>query len=180
MTDPRIAALTAAGAPTLEHIDLDTLDGFRFADGAGFPPSYRAFIRHVGWARIYGLWLIYPPTHPGFADGLMGRGGRLTRRFHDEYAEAREQDFDDVIEPDGDWALAQRLQVFAWSENGDLLLWDPTERDGDGEFPVWESARMQSLHYRGTSLGEVLDGLRTRAGGLAQDASFAPLPAARI
>ncbi len=175
-----IDALSLAGSPTLEHIDLAALDGFRFADGAGYPPSYRAFVRHSGWARAFGLWLIYPPVLDGYADGVSGRGRVLTQRLREEYRESREEGFDWVVEPDGDWELVGRLEVFGWSENGDLLLWETTARDASGEFPIWESARMQSLHRRGTALDQVFTGLRERAGSLARDANLQPLGATRL
>ena len=54
------------------------MDSYRFPDRQGFPDSYRAFIRHAGWARTFGLWLIYPPVLPGFADGWQGRARNLT------------------------------------------------------------------------------------------------------
>ena len=65
-------ALTVDGRPTLAHIDFALMDSYRFPDRQGFPDSYRAFIRHAGWARTFGLWLIYPPVLPGFADGWQG------------------------------------------------------------------------------------------------------------
>jgi len=180
MTRPRIEDLTVRGEKTLEHIDHDVLERFRFPDGRGFPPSYSAFIRHAGWARLFGLWLIYPPVRRDYADGLLGRGRSLTERFAEEYREGEEDGYDWIVEPDGDWQCAHRLQVFGWSENGDVLLWDTSARDTAGEFPIWESARMQSLHRRGSNLAEVLPGLRARAGRLAVDVDVHPLAATRL
>lgn len=76
-----IDELAVHGDPTLEHVAMDELENFRFPDGGGFPPSYVAFVRRVGWARLFGLWLLYPPVRPGYADGLSGRGGNLTERL---------------------------------------------------------------------------------------------------
>lgn len=175
MSEQRIEDLSIGGERTLEHIDHDALERFRFPDGHGFPPSYAAFVRHLGWARLFGLWLIYPPVLPGHADGLLGRGRALTSRFAEEYREGEAEGFDWIVEPDGDWQRARSLQVFGWSENGDVLLWDTSARDGAGEFPIWESARMQSLHRRGSTLAEVLPGLRARAGSLSMDHDAQPL-----
>lgn len=155
--------LTVDGQPTLEHIDFAVLDSFRFPDGDGFPASYRAFIRHAGWARSFGLWLIYPPVHPGFADGWQGRAGYLTANLHSVYREGHSEEFDWMVEPDGDWSLPASLHVFGLSENGDALLWDTTSRGTDGEFPVWESRSLNSLHRLGDSLSEALPSIRDRA-----------------
>lgn len=94
--------------------------------------------------------------------------------------EGHDEELDWIVEPGGDWDWAQSLQVFGWSENGDLLLWDTSGRDASGEFPIWESAWMQSLHRRGSSLDQVLAGLRQRAGGLARELDIEPLPPARL
>ncbi|MDX2565525.1 hypothetical protein PV371_39325, partial [Streptomyces sp. TX20-6-3] len=123
ISDP-IADLRLLGSPTIEHIDFDVLDGYRFADGEGFPASYRAFVRHAGWGRAFGLWLVYPPVRSGYADGLHGRGTQLTSRFRASYRDGESEAFDWMVEPDGHWSLAATLEVFAWSENGDALLWD--------------------------------------------------------
>ena len=159
-------ALTVEGQSTLQHIDFTVLDSFRFPDRQGFPDSYRAFIRHAGWARTFGLWLIYPPVLPGFADGWQGRARNLTAHLRSVYREGRDDEFDWMIEPDGDWSLPDSLQVFGWSENGDALLWDTASRGADGEFPVWESRSFNSLHRLGGSFHEVLPSIRTRAMGL--------------
>lgn len=165
-----------------EHIDLVALDGYRFADDRGFPPSYRTFIRRAGWGRSFGLWLIYPPVLPGYADGWQGRAGNLTTRFRAAYEDGQAEDFDWMIEPDGAWPLAQSLEVFAWSENGDALLWDTATRDVDGEFPVWESRSLNSLHLLGANLNEALPLIRERATALfgADLPDFEPLPAVRL
>lgn len=174
-------ALRVGGEPTRMHIDFAGLDGFSFDDGGGFPPSYRDFIRHSGWARTFGLWLVYPPVLPGYADGFVGRGGQLTRAFRAAYRDGQDENFDWMIEPDGSWELVASLTVFGWSENGDALLWDTTARDAHGEFPVWESVHMDTMHRRGTNLAEVLDGLRSRAGALADNVvDIQPLPPTRV
>jgi len=146
----------------LDHVDLVALDAFRFDDGGGYPPSYRQFIRTRGWARTFGLWLIYPPVLPGFADG-RSRAVNLTARFRAAFADGHEEDYDWMILPDGDWALSERLEVFGWSENGDVLLWDVGGRDAAGEFPVWESRGMNTLHRLGESLTAALPLLSDRA-----------------
>jgi hypothetical protein len=155
--------LKVNGRPTLEHVDLELLDSYRFPDGAGFPESYRAFIRHSGWARLFGLWLIYPPVVNGFADGLEGRGENLTARFHAVYREGRAEGLNWMVEPDADWSLPPSLRVFGWSENGDALLWDTSSRTPDGEFAVWESRSLDALHKLGGSLSEALPLIRARA-----------------
>lgn len=165
-----------------EHIDLVALDGYRFADGGGFPASYRTFIRCAGWGRSFGLWLIYPPVLPGYADGWQGRGGHLTTYFRTAYEDGQAEDFDWMIEPDGTWPLAQSLEVFGWSENGDALLWDTATRDADGEFPVWESRSVNSLHLIGANLDDALPRMRERSTALfgADLPDFEPLPAVRL
>ncbi|MFJ2077159.1 hypothetical protein ACIOGW_18530 [Streptomyces anulatus] len=179
--DP-VAGLRLAGAPTVEHIDFEVLDRFRFADGGGFPDSYRAFVRHAGWGRTFGMWLFYPPVLPGYADGLRGRGERLTARFRASYREGETEGFDWMTEPDGRWSLAASLEVFAWSENGDSLLWNTASRDANGEFAVWESRGGDSLHHLGAGLRQALPLVRARSGHSSGPRPFAvePLPAARL
>ena len=67
-----------------------------------------------------------------------------------------------MVEPDADWSLPASLHVFGWSENGDALLWDTASRGTDGEFPIWESHSLDSLHLLGGSLSEALPTIRTR------------------
>ncbi|MER7550169.1 hypothetical protein [Streptomyces anulatus] len=181
ISDP-MAELRLSGPPTTEHIDFEALDGYRFEDGEGFPDSYRAFVRHAGWGRTFGLWLVYPPVLPGYADGLRGRGGRLTARFRASYREGRTEEFDWMVEPDGHWSLAADLEVFAWSENGDALLWNTGSRDTNGEFAVWESRGGNSLHHLGGDLRQALPLVRARSVDAFGPRAFAvePLPASRL
>lgn len=170
ISDP-IAELRLLGSPTTEHIDFEALDGYRFADGEGLPTSYRAFVRHAGWARAFGLWLVYPPVRPGYADGLHGRGTQLTTRFRASYREGESEGFDWMVEPDGNWSLSATLEVFAWSENGDALLWDSASRNTDGEFRIWESCAFDSLQYLGADLRAALPLMLDRSIGI-----FGPRP----
>lgn len=155
------------------HIDAAALT----ADD--LPPSYRAFIAEAGWGRTFGLWLILPPVLPGWADGLEGHGRALSDTLHASYAESRADDFDWVIEPDGSWELAERLVVFASSENGEVLAWDPAERRADGECPVYLSNRGQSLERVGSTLDEVLPILRERS-PFSGDHDVEPLAGVRL
>ncbi|KQT96745.1 hypothetical protein [Sanguibacter sp. Leaf3] len=177
-----LSELRCLGEPTLAHVDLDLLDRYRFADGGGFPPSYSDLVRRVGWGRTFGLWLVYPPLLPGFADSWQGRAAELTRRFAATYDDGRREDFDWMVEPDGSWELAADLCVFAWSENGDALLWDTGSRGTDGELPVWESRSLDSLHHLGASLVEALGHLSASADALfgPRDHDVEPLPAVRL
>jgi hypothetical protein len=155
--------LRIAGKPTTEHIDFRSLDNHRMPDGGAFPGTYRHLIRRIGWGRMFGLWMIYPPVLPGYADGWHNRASVLTEHFRTAYRDGRDEDFDWMIEPDGDWMLPASLTVFGASENGDYLLWDTASRTGDGELPVWESRRMDTLHRLGDSLAEALPALHSRA-----------------
>jgi hypothetical protein len=172
--------LGVIGRPSLEHVDLTMLDSYSFPDGRGFPDSYREFIRHSGWARAYGLWLIYPPVMPGFdtCDSWQDRAQVLTGRFQDFYREGRRLGYDFLLEPDGDWSLALSLMVFGWSENGDYLLWETASRGVDGEFPVWVSARGQSMRRLGACLHRALEVLRTESVSLFGECAdgIEPLP----
>lgn len=149
--------------PTVEHIDFEALESFRFEDGMGFPQSYQNFVKTYGWARSFGMWLIYPPVRTGFADG-RARAQNLSEHFQVVYLVGQEEGFDWMVEPDGDWQIATRLEVFGWSENGDFLLWDTSSRAANGEFPVWESRGLNSLHRIGSSLDEACAALNERSG----------------
>ncbi len=52
---PDWSAFELVSEPTRAHLDLTQLAEHRFADGGGYPPSYRAFIERFGWARTLGL-----------------------------------------------------------------------------------------------------------------------------
>ena len=182
MANEEIDTLVIRGRPTLAHVDLDALEAFELPDAGGLPPSYVAFIRHAGWARTFGLWLIYPPVLTGYADGLLGRGGHLTEVVRARYAEAETDGYDWVVEPDGSWAMTPSLQVFGWSENGDVLMWDASARGSDGELPVWVSYGMNSLHYAGATLGAALATIRARVPERPAGAGYdvEPLSAVRL
>ncbi|RMI32375.1 hypothetical protein [Nocardia stercoris] len=174
------SSIRIQGAPTLEHVDLDVLDAYRFADGGGFPASYREFVRSLGWGRLFGLWLVYPPVLDGYADGWQARSRILTERLQEAYHDGLAEEFDWMIEPDGDWSLVDSLRVFAISENGDVLLWDTAVRDEHGEFPVYRSQRMNSLWLLGPSLDAASPILRAEALSGEFDFDFEPLAAQRL
>ncbi|PRB01295.1 hypothetical protein CQ047_18490 [Microbacterium sp. MYb72] len=146
--------------PTL---DEGTLTNHRLPDGAGFPPSYASFVRSFGWGRLFGLWLIYTPAPSGFGDGVLGRGQHLTDRLHEDFDEGRTEGYDWKVEPHGSWEIAQRLMVFAMSENGDYLAWDTGARDGDDdELTIYHTTRFDSLTNIGRDLHEAIEWLRAR------------------
>lgn len=182
MADAHHRLTIGDGGPSTAHIDFAALESFRFPDGLGYPPSYQAFVRECGWARTFGLWLIYPPVLPGYADGRE-RADNLTARFLDSYLDGQSEEFDWMVEPDGTWGTPASLRVFGWSENGDALLWDTSERRRDGEFPVWESRGLNALHLLGGSLAEALPLLRERANAHSEPADgvdVEPLTPARL
>ncbi|WFR72819.1 hypothetical protein P9209_02605 [Prescottella defluvii] len=172
------STLRVPGRPTLAHVDPDVLETYRFADGGGFPESYRGFVRSLGWGRLFGLWLVYPPVLEGYADGWRARSRILTERLREAYRDGQDEGYDWMIEPDGDWSLVDSLQVFAFSENGDVLLWDTAVRDGRGEFPVYCSQKMNSLRLLGPSLEAAAPLLRAEAAAFVSDFDFEPLTAA--
>lgn len=161
-------------------LDEGTIEHHRLPDGAGLPPSYVSFVRTFGWGRLFGLWLVYTPVPSGFGDGVVGRGGHLTDRLHEEFREGQTEGDDGKIEPDGSWEIAERLVVFAMSENGDYLAWDTGARDRDGELPIFHTARFDSLTRIGDDLHEAVEALRGHRFGQADDPiDFRPLiPAA--
>ncbi|QIK71388.1 hypothetical protein G7070_02660 [Propioniciclava coleopterorum] len=171
----RIADLRIDGTPTRAHVDAAALE-----QPGAYPPSYRAFVAHAGWGRLFGLWLVLPPVLPGHADGLPATGDALTAFVRADYADSRADDFDWVIEPDGSWDLVEHLVVFGISENGHHLLWDTSRRDAAGEFAVWVSDRGQSLRRLGDDLEAALPLLSELAGPLAPAGhDVSPLPATR-
>ncbi|MFF3064309.1 hypothetical protein ACFVQ3_07115 [Oerskovia sp. NPDC057915] len=151
--------LTLTGKPALDAVATELLEGFRFDDGEGFPSSYRRLVGRAGFCRLFGLWLVYPPARDGFADGWQHRAARLTDRFRATYEDGQAEGFDWMVEPDGDWSIARRLVVFAFSENGDALLWDPSTRTG-GELAVWCSTGLNALTLLGASWSLALPRLR--------------------
>jgi hypothetical protein len=162
--------LTLTGTPATSAVATELLDGFRFDDGQGFPPSYRRLVLRAGFCRLFGLWLVYPPAADGFADGWQHRAAHLTDRFRAAYQDGEAEEFDWMVEPDGDWSIARRLVVFAFSENGDALLWDTVSRTGDGELAVWSSTGLNALTYLGRSLTEALPRLRGSSAPFAERA----------
>ncbi|NKT04848.1 hypothetical protein GS485_08705 [Rhodococcus hoagii] len=170
------------GTPTVSHLDLALLETFTFADASGFPPSYRDFVRNLGWGRLFRSWLVYPPVLDGYADGWQARSRILTERLQETYRDGRTEDFDWMIEPDGDWSLIDSLRVFAISENGDVLVWDTAARDGHGELPVYCSQGMNSLRLLGRSLDAAVTVLRAESVELFGENEFdlEPLDAQRL
>lgn len=173
-----VSGLRLAGPRSAAHLDAEALASLTLPDGGRLPSSYVAFVEHAGWARTFGLWLVYPPVLPGWADGLQGRGGALTTRMVDAFLEAKHEDFDWVIEPDGSWELIPALRVFAWSENGDALFWDTSSRDARGEYRVFCSSRGQNLALWGSDLEEALDRMAAARFGDAPD--LEPLTPTRV
>lgn len=162
--------------PPAPVLDEDTIENHRLPDGAGLPPSYVSFVRSFGWGRLFGLWLIYTPVPSGFGDGVVGRGRYLTEQLHEDFSEGRAEGYDWKIEPDGSWEIAQRLTVFAMSENGDYLAWDTGVRDDDGELPIYRTVRFDSLTNIGRDLHDALEWLRERASDTDLDpVDFTPL-----
>ncbi len=174
------SSIRCQGVPTLEHLDLGVLDTYRFADGGGFPESYRGFVRSLGWGRLFGLWLVYPPVLEGYADGWQARSRILTERLGEAYRDGQDEGYDWMVEPDGDWSLVDSLRVFAISENGDVLLWDTAVRDGRGEFPVYCSQGMNSLRLLGPSLDAAAPVLRAEVLSGESEFDFEPLAAQRL
>lgn len=170
------------GTPTVSHLDLDLMESYVFPDGSGFPASYRDFVRSLGWGRLFGRWLVYPPVLDGHADGWQARSRILTERLQETYRDGRAEDFDWMIEPDGDWSLVDSLRVFAISENGDVLVWDTAARDACGEFPVYCSQGMNSLRLLGRSLDAAVTVLRAESVELFGENEFdlEPLDAQRL
>jgi hypothetical protein len=170
---PRYAWIRVDLPRTSEHVDFRALDEYRFDDGRGFPGSYRCFVRELGWGRLFGLWLVYPPVRPGYADGWHGRSRNLRDRLRAMYREGEAAGYDWMIEPDGHWAMVDTLYPFAFSENGAYLLWDVAARDAAGEFPVYRSARMDSIELVGPSLDVAMR--RLQADAIALGAEFVPV-----
>ncbi|WP_254622719.1 hypothetical protein [Rhodococcus sp. W8901] len=125
---------------------------------------------------------MYPTVLGGYADGWQARSAILTERLQEAYRDGQVEEFDWMIEPDGNWALVDSLQVFAISENGDVLLWDTAARDERGEFPVYCSQRMNSLRLLGPSLVAAAPVLRAESATLfgATEVDFEPLAAQRL
>lgn len=172
--------LTVAGEPA-PQLDEHTIGDHQLTDGAGFPPSYLSFVREFGWGRLFGLWLIYTPVPPGFGDGVVGRGRYLSEALHRDFQEGRAEGYDWKIEPDGSWSIAERLVVFAMSENGDYLAWDTGSRGPDAELPIFHTSRFNSLTHIGNDLHEAIDWLRRGSGDPAAEAvDFQPLVPARL
>ena len=117
----------------------------------------------------------------GFADG-RSRAERLTDRFRAVYHDGQAEGFDWIIEPDGTWEVTETLEVFAWSENGDALLWDVSARTPGGEFPVWLSTGLNSLVLLGRDLYAALEqlGASESVADEASAGSVTPLPAFQI
>lgn len=176
------SAIRVHGTPTVSHLDLALLETFTFADGGGLPASYRDFVRNLGWGRLFRLWLVYPPVLDGYADGWQARSRILTERLQEIYRDGHAEDFDWMIEPDGDWSLIDSLRVFAISENGDVLVWDTAARDEHGELPVYWSQGMNSLRLLGRSLDAAVTVLRAESVELFGENEFdlEPLDAQRL
>ena len=98
----------------------------RMADEDSMLPiaNRRAFVRELGWGRLFGLWLVYPPVRAGYADGWQGRGRKLTGQFRAVYRDGEaEGGHGEERAPDAQGGEAD--------EQGDAGPDHPLRRDGD-------------------------------------------------
>jgi hypothetical protein len=134
--------------PAVVPVVDDYLQLHKLADGAGFPPSYTAFAKQLGWERLCGLLLVYMPQgqHP---DSWLVQSPRIKQLIDDFYEE---------MEPDGYEGIERSLVPFGMSENGEYLAWDISQRTADGELPIYVMAsRMGGIRYGAENLYQLVE-----------------------
>ncbi|MBC8103422.1 MAG: SMI1/KNR4 family protein [Cytophagales bacterium] len=107
------------------------LTAVRLPNGFRLPPSYRDFVRTLGYGLLCHFFIIYVPI-PGHCEDLETQSARLAAFFRQG---VEEEWFE--YEPDGDPEQVRRLVPFGISENGDFLAWDPEEATGPNECAVY-------------------------------------------
>jgi hypothetical protein len=131
--------------------DASSLESFRFENGPGFPPSYKQFCEELGYGRLCGLFLIYPPLgdHP---DSFMMQNEDMKGLF-EGYTDPP---LFSLTEQPGAIELVKNAEPFAKSENGEFLFWDIDNQLDDGEFPIYFTDFSSGVKAAGNSLKEFI------------------------
>lgn len=160
--------LRVLGAVRVRPADSD-LARAEAALGFRLPPSYRAFVQRYGYGLTAGLFIIYVPVDAPECDNLIDRAAELRDQIS-ESVEHGSMDF----RPDGSRELVLRAVPFGYSENGDILAWDPSQTLGDGEFWIYSIAsRNAGIRKVAPDLGGFLrKALEPGVGGILGRASF--------
>jgi hypothetical protein len=145
--------------------------------GISLPESYRAFTSKYGFGLTAGLFMIYvpvPASETRRSENLVSSARTLAR----ENREAIAQRFFRNYAPDGSEEIARRLVPFGYSENGDRILWDPAEKNEEGELAVYViGSGFSPVRRAGRDLGEFLSrALQPGVGGLLGNATFTLQP----
>lgn len=140
--------------PARVGADSQQLERFAFANGRGFPLSYRLFARQYGWGRSLGEFLIYLPSREDHCDSWQQARQRVKSSYLHE--------LDDYADEDGfELALMRRMEPFAVGESGYYLFWDIEQGSLPGEFDIYVSDFRAGLYLAGASLVEVFENLTT-------------------
>ena len=94
------------------------------------PKAYQDFVKEYGYGLTCGLFIIYSPL--GKHDGLFSRSNTLKQELIDSV-----QSGFIYYQPDGSPELVQRLAPFGYSENADILAWDPKSPSEPGEYWIY-------------------------------------------
>ncbi|NML19423.1 hypothetical protein HHL16_00995 [Pseudoflavitalea sp. G-6-1-2] len=126
-----------------------------------FPPSYQQFAKELGYGLLCGLFIVYipfPAPHDKHPDSFPVARKRL-RSFLDAYF-----DIDlEILKDEKTYALLQRAEPFAKSENGEFLFWDKDHPNADGEWPIYLANFPVSITHVANSLPELISKLTNAA-----------------
>ena len=98
--------------------DPNGLANFCFANGRGFPASYRRFATQYGWGRSLGNYLVHIPANPQYCDSWQQARSVVKSTY-----------INDLYEYEGFFSaqhvcLMARMECFAKSETDTYLFWD--------------------------------------------------------
>lgn len=100
--------------------------------GLALPPSYREFAQRYGYGLTCGLFIVYLPLAAPECDTLVERSRELSEEIRTAVDGGWMR-----YEPDGGREVALRLVPFGYSENANILAWDPADETGDGEYQIY-------------------------------------------
>lgn len=133
------------------------------------PRSYRSFVQRYGYGLTAGLFIIYVPTTATGCDSLVGRSAELREELEVSVRGNWVQ-----FAPDGSRELVLRLMPFGYSENANILAWDPTSPSEPEEFWIYVvGSRKSGIRKAAPNLSEFVRRiLEPGVGGILGRADF--------
>ena len=131
-----------------EHGNIEELENFRFANGYGFPSSYKNFVKEFGYGLTLEEFHIYIPMG-NYCDSIFNMSESIRNTYIND---VNNGDIWFDIEPDGTIEILQHLYPFTSSDNGMFFFWD-IRKMLNNEFDIYIS------DFRGTGFRNIASDL---------------------